>query len=596
MSDFDIDGARKAGYSDTEIADHLGQSRGFDVKGARAAGYSDSDIIGHLKAAPDQTAAPTAAPVSKPPVQASAVYQGRPMSIATPEPTPVAPPAEAAPSANPLSSVPGQMIRNAPESARNFLHALVQPIVHPADTANALTDTVLGATSKAVTPLREGVQKAFGYGPEAPDPEMLRKEAVAKGVGDYFAERYGSWEGFKKALATDPVAVMADLSVVLGGSGAALRAPGIAGKVGDVVSAAGRAVDPVNIAAQGVKLAGKGADALTSNALGMTTGAGAESIRAAARAGKEGGDTAKAFRENMRGQVPIEDVVNTAKAAVEDLRAQRADAYKKSMGEVGKDKTVLDFQPIDDALAKSQQVGTYKGVTVNRSAGEAMDKAAALVNEWKNLDPKEFHTPEGLDALKRTLGDLRDSTEAGSPARVAVDRLYRAVKGEIDSQAPTYAKTMEAYGKASDQLKEVTKTFSLGEKATGDTASRKLLSATRNNVQTNYGQRQKLLDVLAQSEPTLPYMIAGQGLNALAPRGLVGRGGAMVTGSSLIANPANALALPAFSPRVVGETAYLGGKGVGAVENALNAMGVTAERLRRANQAAFQAGRLQEAR
>ncbi len=54
MSDFDVEGARKAGYSDTEIADHLATQRNFDVKGARAAGYSDADILSHLtgKAAP----------------------------------------------------------------------------------------------------------------------------------------------------------------------------------------------------------------------------------------------------------------------------------------------------------------------------------------------------------------------------------------------------------------------------------------------------------------------------------------------------------------------------------------------------------------
>lgn len=45
---FDIEGARKAGYSDGEIADHLAQSAGFDAAGARKAGYSDADILKHL--------------------------------------------------------------------------------------------------------------------------------------------------------------------------------------------------------------------------------------------------------------------------------------------------------------------------------------------------------------------------------------------------------------------------------------------------------------------------------------------------------------------------------------------------------------------
>jgi hypothetical protein len=45
---FDVDGARKAGYSDAEIADFLGSQRKFDVGQARQAGYSDGEILSHL--------------------------------------------------------------------------------------------------------------------------------------------------------------------------------------------------------------------------------------------------------------------------------------------------------------------------------------------------------------------------------------------------------------------------------------------------------------------------------------------------------------------------------------------------------------------
>lgn len=45
---FDLDGARKAGYSDAEIASHIAKQSGFDVDGARKAGYSDSEILSHL--------------------------------------------------------------------------------------------------------------------------------------------------------------------------------------------------------------------------------------------------------------------------------------------------------------------------------------------------------------------------------------------------------------------------------------------------------------------------------------------------------------------------------------------------------------------
>lgn len=45
---FDVNAARKEGYSDSEIADYLASSRKFDLTGARNEGYSDEEIVGHL--------------------------------------------------------------------------------------------------------------------------------------------------------------------------------------------------------------------------------------------------------------------------------------------------------------------------------------------------------------------------------------------------------------------------------------------------------------------------------------------------------------------------------------------------------------------
>lgn len=45
---FDVEGARKAGYSDAEIADHLAKERSFDLAGAKKAGYTDPEVISHL--------------------------------------------------------------------------------------------------------------------------------------------------------------------------------------------------------------------------------------------------------------------------------------------------------------------------------------------------------------------------------------------------------------------------------------------------------------------------------------------------------------------------------------------------------------------
>ena len=45
---FDVAGAREAGYSDLEIANHLSRGADFDVQGAIDAGYSPLEIINHL--------------------------------------------------------------------------------------------------------------------------------------------------------------------------------------------------------------------------------------------------------------------------------------------------------------------------------------------------------------------------------------------------------------------------------------------------------------------------------------------------------------------------------------------------------------------
>jgi hypothetical protein len=48
MAKFDVEGARRAGYTDAEIADFLAGEAAFDTAAARAAGYTDAEIVSHL--------------------------------------------------------------------------------------------------------------------------------------------------------------------------------------------------------------------------------------------------------------------------------------------------------------------------------------------------------------------------------------------------------------------------------------------------------------------------------------------------------------------------------------------------------------------
>jgi len=77
---FDVQGARAAGYTDVEIADHLAQERKFNIAGARKSGYSETEIIGHLST-------PRAPSADDIPIDATARAAG-PAAPAAPQPAP----------------------------------------------------------------------------------------------------------------------------------------------------------------------------------------------------------------------------------------------------------------------------------------------------------------------------------------------------------------------------------------------------------------------------------------------------------------------------------------------------------------------------
>lgn len=437
-------------------------------------------------------------------------------------------------------------VTNAIPSTVNLARNLVQPILHPIDTAKGVGNLVASAAGK------------LGIGDHGPEE--------ADAVGRYFADRYGGVENVRRTLATDPAGLAMDASMLLtGGGSAAARLPGMAGQVGRMAYSAGRAIDPVTNTVKAVSFAAKKAAPMVAKAatvpLGVTTGAGHTAIEQAAKAGFEGGEAGKAFVDNMRGNVPMEGVLTQARTAVSNMRQDRSRAYQQGMAGVKADPTILDFSPVDQAVASVKNRGFFKGKAVNSSAASTWEQIDSLINDWKAADPAEFHTPEGFDALKRAVGDVRDSLPHGSPARNAADTAYNAIKDQIIAQAPSYAKVMKDYEQASALLKEIETALSLGKKASADTALRKLQSVMRNNANTNYGKRVDLAQTLAANgAPNLMPALAGQALSAAQPRGLMQLGAVGSGVGMALSNPTMLPTLLATSPRLVGEAAYYTGK------------------------------------
>lgn len=443
-----------------------------------------------------------------------------------------------------------QAVLNLPSSGANLVKGIYGAVTSPVETVTNVAKLAKG-----------GVQNVLPESIVGADPEA---QAMASQLGQFYKDRYGSMEGFKKALATDPAGVLADVSTVATGGGAAVAKVPMLAKAGQVVSKVGSAVDPLSMTVRGgakaVELGGKGAGKLAA----MASGVGSEPIEQAYKAGRAGGAQQASFVENMRGQVPIQDVLDTAKTDLQAMRQQQQAAYRRDMQAVKNDKSVLDFTDIDTALNNAAGRVQYKGQVVSEAAAKKVQEAQDAVNQWRNLDPTQFHTPEGLDALKQKIGDILEGIPFEQRnARAAIGDVYNSVKQTINNQAPSYAKVMRNYSDAAETMREIERSLSLGQKSSADTAIRKLQSLMRNNANTNYGQRLSLAKQLEQAggQPIMP-ALAGQALSEWTPRGIQ-RATAIPTSlaAGSVINPViGGATLAASSPRLVGETALKAGQ------------------------------------
>lgn len=479
------------------------------------------------------------------------------------------------------SDIPLEAIKNTPASAVNFAQGIYQALRHPLDTAGGLADAAAGGLKNALPQgLADFVDK-FDPNPEA----GKRAVATADAVGSFYKDRYGSSDGLKNTMATDPVGVAGDLSMLFGG-GAALagKAPKMGG-VAHALSTAQRYTNPLNAVKPVLSGAAKVAGAVGKNVLGMTTGVGAENVAQAFRSGAGG---KSAFMDNLTGKSEMADVLDLAKKNIQTMGQQKTAAYRSGMVDIRSDKSVLNFANIDKAVSDGVAGVSFKGQIKNAKGAQIMNEIGAEISNWKKLNPSDFHTPEGLDALKQKIGGIVESIPfEEKTARMVGNGIYNSIKNEITTQAPTYAKVMKGYAESSDQIKEIERALSLGNKAAADTGMRKLQSLSRNNVQTNYGHRLDLAKLLEQQggNEILP-AIAGQSMNSWTSRGLAGRAENLATIGASSLNPWFLGALPFQSPKAVGGALYGAGKATQAAQGLLGSQfnPITANRLLLASQ------------
>jgi len=290
--------------------------------------------------------------------------------------------------------VAAQAIVNTPKSAINFGQSIIQPILHPIETAKGLTAVGGGLIQHALNVLPERVTAKL--------PKM--DTAAADAVGKYFVDRYGSEDGIKQALAEDPVGVASDLALLLTGGGAALKTASTASRVGELASAAGRAIDPMTYAAAATR---KGLRAVSD--LAPVKMQGAKSSRAAQKLAMKYGVSADALASSS---------LPTAAEAIGPKGAESVRTLARREGTTGeKFATLAESRKLERPDAMLTDFAQATGVAPEAAAGniesfikEGRAKSKPLYEEAKAQGPmmsptlqKLLERPAMADALKHAV-------------------------------------------------------------------------------------------------------------------------------------------------------------------------------------------------
>ena len=493
------------------------------------------------------------------------------------------------------------------EGAKNLIPSTIKfgvdtasTLLHPVDTVTnvaRLAEGGLANLSEAIpgkaTPVQNRYTQALQPSEEYKQ-SLDKSKGIASAVGKQYADRYGSMEGFKRAVAEDPASILGDISTLL--TGGASLAPK-AGKLAGALRTAGDLTNPLYAAEKIVTIPTGLAGNVTKGTIGTTTGVGNEPINQAIKAGEQsvlnaGNKASEAFTKNMRGAPDVQSAVDIARNGLNKIREAKNAEYRSGMLDVSKDKSILSFDDVENALKDSlhEYAVTDYGKITNQKTFDKLNEIKNAINEHKTkYDPAQAHTPLGFDDLKQEIGGILESIPyEEKTARAAVNKVYNSVKQTIVDQAPTYSDVMKNYSESSDLIDEITKSLLSKDKAKTDASLRKLQSVMRNNVQTNYGERARLAEELVNKggADTLMPTLAGQALNTLKPRGL---GGQLETYGGLgyvLTHPAALgtalMAAPFAMPRVMGEAAYAYGKGKGAIKKAGEKVPFTKEQARKA--------------
>lgn len=416
MAGYDIEGARKAGYSDEDIAKDISDFNQIDYSAAIKGGHTNESIIKGLS------------------------VKSEPESFNT-----------------------LKMLMNAPSSLyKNTVGGLYEAVTSPVQTGKALLDMVAGGAYNAMpAPVQRGItamEQRFGN-PEA----LTRAQNVADVVGKDYSTTYGTGAGFKQTMQEDPFRIVGDLSMVLGGVGAGAKAANL-GQISNALAKASSVTNPMNFLIKPTAAMIRGAN--TSPQIQMLMNEGVIPT-----AGQILGGGYKRAEEGLSSVPIIGDFIKNAQGrAMTDVnrvafnRALTPIGEKLPDGVVGRDAVQFVSEKLDDAYGKllpkmnvlqdvpfKTNIADLKNLVKN---GAIDPKAVSFFNNWLDnnvLNKFQGQGSVGGQTLKQVQSDLRETISRLSASTDADQRLIGAALKETQDQVrqlvtrsnPQYAKELK---------------------------------------------------------------------------------------------------------------------------------------------------------
>lgn len=339
-----------------------------------------------------------------------------------------------------------------PSLYENTIGGLVKAISSPVQTAQGIGDIVAGGVYKALPGSVQRGLTAIETSPYNPlgNPAALQKaQTVAGAVGEDYAKTYGTGAGFQKMMEEDPFRIVGDVSTVLGGGGAALRAGTKGAKAQQFANAlikGGELTNPINMltrpaAAIVSPTVDPGVKALMAEGITPTTG-------------QILGGGYKRFEEGLTSIPVIGDYIKSAQGrAVEQLsiaafnRALKPIGASLPSGTTGREAVQFVSDKLDDAYGKllpkmTAQADPAFGTQIS-NLRQMVQQGAINPNVVKAfdrfLDTNVVNKFQGQQAitgqtLKQIQSDLRERINLLGASTDADQRLMAQALKEVQDQ------------------------------------------------------------------------------------------------------------------------------------------------------------------